>query len=551
MPRIGAYVRQLGARELRERVLVNIPASGFNNAYDAGIVWTGQEPALLSRVGSALTAVMPTFGSQNGSPMSGAPGRFPGLRAVLETHYRTRFEHLEGDVADAACRAVPFEHVAIYTPDAGFNLDATEANLRTYFREQLGRHAERAARVRYLRDPSMPEGTDLRVQFGFGVFLPEPSDLQIGRLLIAGVGRDDGPLDHWAEPRIGGDNGQAAGFYRGQAGLAFSSALRYAPAVTPRGVLPDRHLFFFGRYGAEDPPRFESFETAAGLDGRGALKPSGAYAADRQPDAETPTFAVRSSSGRPAFFCRWTGDESHSALRRRAPEVGGRPVPHLQFEGLVMPEAGSFRAVRQWWVDFTTDGRLAVGALDESAYAVASGPGQRIRLYNRATHDEVGLFRSPQPVRLGGGQELRQPSVEIVGDSGSARWRHRLQALKQFGHLEIGRAPVQRIIPFRSESDEELSLDWLNHCGGVYARQTDDFGAPQRQGLAEWSLAGAEIWLSLQPDERLFVRSERLQRTARLSGQKIEPIEMGKTAVFLPGEDLLIGCHHFRYVPGG
>ncbi|MCI4662824.1 MAG: hypothetical protein MRY63_13515 [Neomegalonema sp.] len=543
MPRIGSFVRQLGARDLRKRVLVNIATGAFDSAYDASIVWNGEQRTITGRGLSALAALIRRLVRKDEEARS---FRFRGLRDLLERYHNTRFEHLDGDVADAACRAIPFTHIAIHTPDAGANLDATEANLRAYFSEQIGRYGQRRPRIKYLRDPRMPQGTDLRVQFGFGVFLPEPSDLQIGRFEIALAGRDESATGEWSEPRIGGEAGMPAAFYRGQTGLVFSSALRYAPAVCQPGLLPDNHVFFFGRVGQEDPPRFEAYEARLGAQGETELTLSRQYTVDHQPSADTPEFAVRGPSGRAAFICRWRGDESHSALVRRAPEA-----PHLTFEGLIMPDAGSFRAVREWWVDFTTDGRLAIGPLDESAFAVASGPGGKVRLYNRANHAEAGLLASPEPVRIGGGQELRQPPMPNLGESGKARWKHRLQALKPFGHLEIGRAPVQRIIPFRSESREELSLDWLNHCGGVYARKTDDFGAPERQGLAEWSLSGAEIWLSVESDGTLYLRSERKQRIAKLTKDGLTPVQESRTQAFAPGDDVVIGCHHFRYhVPG-
>lgn len=542
MARIGSVTPQLSAAELRRRILVSRDVLDFDHAFEAERVWLGGagEPlggGLLRRlIGSGAPARMNLIGEPPKQPP------FEGLRSLLETHHRTRIDYVEADVADAACRALPFRHVVLATPEAGPQISATEANLRAYFEEQLGAWADGPARIRYVSDPLLPRRVSLRAQFGHGVFLPDASELPVGRFELAeAVGRDGAP-GVWRAPRLGGRDGPLAAFYRGQTGVAFASALRFAPAVAEGGVLPDDHVFFFGRLSAEDPPFFEAFTR----DAAGALAPSAAYALDGEANAPVAQRVVRDASGRPAFHLRWIGDDGPTALRPRAPAQG----PYLAVEGLVMPACGWLREVRRWWIDVTAAGRLATAPLDERAIAVAGDPSGAVRLYDRRERVDRGMFAAPRPVPLSPDQELRRPSFSAPDRATSRLWRTPLQGLRELGFIPIGQADAQRFNPFRSLSREEISLDWLNACGAVETRLRDARGAARRIGLAEWSLRDGEAFCRLR-DGGLDLVSRNRSLIARLSADgALRPSPPNATVRIAPGEEFVLGCLHLRFLPG-
>lgn len=559
MARIGAFTVPLDGEQLTARILVNRAYGELDNPYDAALLWRGapgarapSEPEPTARLGAAAADAV-------------EDEAFPGLRRLLEAHPYTRYEQLDAETADAAARCLPFEHVALSTRGAGQQMQTVENNLRRAFDQAYGALAARPPRFEFFDDPLAPESVRVRVQFGFGVFLPEDDARPEGGIDVAPASpRDETPGD-WEPLRLGGAaSDRPAALYRGQSGLAFSSALRHAPAVAPPGVLPEDHVFFYGRYSSEDAPAFRILPVGAA-----ALEPTPRfYAQDLASETEGPLagvrdalgpadggVAVRGPTGRVEFFCRLRFNDRAGALTPR-------PVldrPHFSFEGLILPDTGAFLGLREWWVDFTRAGRLSVAPLDERAWAVASGPHGRLgggsggvaRLYNRAKHDEAGLFDEGDELRLGARQTLFRRGLRYPGDAPDAArrlWRLRLQARYALGYVALQRAERQFVTPRRSDEDTALSLDWLDACGGVSLPGRTLSGAPRTEGLASWSLAGAGVRLRRLPDAEIELTADRSMAVARIvDGDLLVPFQPGEAARFKRGDELVIGCHHFRY----
>ncbi len=568
MARLGAFTTPLDGDRLTARILVNRAYGDVDNPYDAALLWRGSAgfaPRLRFRPAAADLRPPPALEAEDEEEGE----EFPGLRALIEAHPYTRYEQLDGETADAAARALPFEHIVLSTRAAGQQMLTVENNLRQAYEQAFGALSARPPRIAFFQDPLAPDSVRLRVQFGFGVFLPEDDARPEGAIELAPASPMDETPGRWSPLRLGDPEGERpAALYRGQSGLAFSSALRHAPAVAEPGLLPEDHVFFFGRFSDEDAPGFRIRPV-----GPARFDAARAYSAEvAPPDPQDPgetLVAIRDASGRAEAYCRIRTDDRVGGLSRRPPV----DRPHFSFEGLILPETGAFSAIRRWWIDFTRLGRLSAAPLDERAWAVASGPHGRFgsgsgavaRLYNRAKHDEAGLFDEGDELRLGPRQTLfnrplrhraAAPSGAAGRSAGSglledARrlWRIRLQAREALGYIALGGADRQFVTPRRSDLETALNLDWLDACAGATLPGRTLTGLPETVGLASWSLAHAGVRMTRIGGADIELVADRGLAIARLAdGDALEPYAPGTPALFAPGDDLVIGCHHFRYV---
>ncbi|MEO1328306.1 MAG: hypothetical protein AAFW46_01455 [Pseudomonadota bacterium] len=559
MVRIGAFTVPLDGAALFERILINRAYGDVDNPYDAGEVWRGAGgfAAGLGRGAMASGVYRGRAIALQGGAVADAveDESFPGLRGLIEAFPYTRYEQLDAETADAAARALPFEHFVLSTRDAGQQMQTVENNLRRSYDQAFGALAARPPRFVYFDDPLAPDSVKLRVQFGFGVFAPEDDARPEGDLELAAASPRDETPGEWRSLRLGDpEEGRPAALYRGQSGVAFSSALRHAPAVAAPGVLPEDHVFYYGRYSEEDAPGFR-------------ILPVGARAADKTPryaaenfgsDPETGQTAVgvRGPSGRAEFYCRTRPTARDGALSPAPP----RERAHLRLEGLILPETGVFHGLREWWIDFTRAGRLSAAPLDERAWAVASGPPGRfgggsggvVRLYNRAQHEEAGLFDEGDELRVGPEQTLFRRVLRYPADAPDAArrlWRARLHALVPLGYARLRPADRQFVTHRRSDEETALSLDWLDACGGVALPARTLSGAPETAGLAAWSLGAAGVRMRRLPDAEIEIAADRALAVARLEEDGLlTPAALGEPIRFRLGETLVIGCHQFRYV---
>ncbi|MEM6671072.1 MAG: hypothetical protein AAF661_17855 [Pseudomonadota bacterium] len=512
---LGSIVAPLKPDELRQRILISTDLRDFDNTVDADSVWRGERSG------------------------------FVGLRSLLEAFPNVRLDQIDSDVADVAWRALPFRHIVLATPERGPQSGAVEANLRAYFQEQIGAWSDGPARICYIEDPLLPRGVTLRIQFGHGVFVPDRDAEPVGRFEVAeDLGRDGGPGE-WGALRFGGRNGRRAALYRDQSGITFASSLPLAPNIAAGGVLPDDHLFFFGRLSPYDPPVFEAMRRSGPEDGA-VLQNSMAYRLEEDLRTDMPERAVVDANGRPAFYMRWRGDNAPTALRARRPTT---QRPCLAVEGLAAPSVGWLRDVRRWWIDATTIGRLATEPLDERALTLASDSSGAVRVFDRKERTDRGVYVAPKPVPLGAGQEFRRPPFQIENKEAQHVWRTPLQSLRELGFMEIGQAETQRFNPFRSLSPEEISLDWVNACASVETDLRDDRGALRPLGLAEWSLRDAEVFCRVRGDG-LELACEQPNRVAHVGEDGVVTPITGRQKLSIgPGEQFLVGCVHFRFLP--
>lgn len=573
LARIGAFATPFDAARLSARILINRAYSDPENPYDADRLWRGLGGGLVSGLGGALggafgRASAPAAHDPDGpdpvAPRAVAADavedeQFPGLRALIEAHPYTRLEPVESETMTAAARALPFEHFALSARGAGRQLRGVENALRRFYEQLFGALAARPPRFEFFDDPLAPDSVRVRIQFGFGVHLPEDGDRPEGGVDVAAPDRRDPSAPGEFLPLRLGDPeaGRQAGLYRGQSGLAFASALRFAPAIAAPGVLPENHVFFYGRISEEDPPAFRILPVGpAALEG-GRNFTAEAVVDESDEDAGR-GFTVRGPTGRPEFFCRIRRDQRVGALSLTPP----RERAHLKLIGLVLPETGAFHELREWWIDFTQSGRLSVAPLDERAWAVGSGPlgrfgggsGGVARLYNRAQREEAGLFDLGEELRLGPRQTLFRRRVALADPAdGSAarRWRVRLHARRALGWATLAPASRQLVTPRLSDADDALSLHWLDACGGV-APAAVGAGPSDEIGLASWSLGGAGLRLTRGEGGALIFAADRdLTLAAIDADDRLTPVAAGAELRVVPNDELLIGPHHFRYVGVG
>lgn len=142
--------------------------------------------------------------------------------------------------------SVPFSNYLLL---AGFGDESTfvqfSTTLKGLLEREHGHFLKDAAglRTHCYYGEEMPEG-DALLYTGYGVFVPGTDDEPVGTVAIVSAGENP----RISIPRL--PDGKAAGFYRGQSGLAFSASQQITPA-TVTGV-PGDHVFFLGRFPGDE-----------------------------------------------------------------------------------------------------------------------------------------------------------------------------------------------------------------------------------------------------------------------------------------------------------
>jgi hypothetical protein len=387
-----------------------------------------------------------------GSPWSGArllgrrssESKKISLRSFLDLCHDVQ---INGTPEGLEAIAIPFAHIALLSTAADeADLTLVEEELRQTLAKEWPEYVDPLLgyRVRYFDTDDF--GDDRLVAYcGRGVFLPDRLERPTGAIELTSL-RSSSPLT--IVPQL--PNGQAAGLYRGQAGLAFSHT-EMLTVATAKMLPEDPAMFFFCQGRRSD----------AG--GGGIELRVIAHKATEKIAATGPTeradYWVRESQAPPGFDGEFHVDRNNEecfALRysldaRLSRLRAGRPVDAaFRIVGIVSPAAVNWRLDR-WWIDLDSSDQLVGSSMSRPEKSIIVGS-SGIWAYDWRRHRrnaaEAAKYRLV-PIKLAG-----RASVMLCPLPGRA-----------FGYLTPPAVDMAVVFGPDEWGPEAYGLDWLDFSG--------------------------------------------------------------------------------------
>jgi hypothetical protein len=340
--------------------------------------------------------------------------------------------------------AVPFPHVIFLTgfgtSESWFGAEQRIAELlRQQWQDLVDPLVE--LRVRLFVGQDTKSG-DLLAFFGRGIFAPRRDERPIGRIEIMAP---DGSAS--AEPRLPG--GAPAGWYRGQAALAFSATEQLTPATC--ALLPAEPCRLLLRGAGPGDPRTSPFVLDCEVAGDGCFPfpiettepPSGIDAA----------FKISLNDGH-ALQVLVTEDARPSRILAMPP---ADPY-YFSIAAVLAPKDREGLTVARWWIDLDRDLHLVGSALRPRALSVVCEDDD-IEAYDWSSPGRP----APAPARLA--------DISIPSGTHKALWA----AGSNFGYLRAPQRTVSAIFidpsgfaqPGSRFDGAPWELDWLDFAGAA------------------------------------------------------------------------------------
>jgi len=536
MNNLGSVVKELVIEELKKRVIVVVDLSKLKDKDDFYCLWAGKN-------------------------------KFKGLRHFLNKYYNTIkmiYSKAEGDTVNIA---IPFRYIIINTVN-NFKNNRVVENIRNIYIKEIGGKLENNLEIQYnaLPENTLSDEKAMKIYFGFGIFVPPSGKKPIIHFEIKGCKNDN-----WVEPKIltNKNNKIPAAFYSGQMGLSFSCSIDYSPAfIETPGILDDDYIFFFGRLSESGMPLFFALHIDEIEKDDNNNKGSNFSTGDTTifPEGKIITVYYK---GEENFQFRWRNSAQQNILQKQKPIKGA----YLILKSLLLP-----RCYPKWylnnkvlkcWINFTQGGNLDIYPMSGKVLSLVISSNDYIKVYDHSENKNiVKYYIKPnssefQSINIGGDEydnfKIRPffyKSKKIL----NYEIKYQLSPTdkndkndKVFGYIllpniESGEKEIKEALKTNT-----FDLSWLNSCAYI---QESGWSKKNTYGLINYFLfpnGGEKTILKLERKKngkKLWVKNKNGNIAKLIGNNGIKEFPEKDSMFFLSGDEIIIGCYHFKFEKG-